>query len=194
MQVLNAAHQAEFRVREGCNPSDHVFEPVQRFKFRKNRSRGVVHAASGDFSVSVEVRENRSDFWIPVVGDGDEFGGHSGIDVHLRVAHVGDKFHTNVLHLVVHEVAGTVARVSGKNDPGGGRRFNFVHHFQRLHFQPFWNLEGDQLEVVGFDSLDQFVQFEIVPAQIHCFTTCTLRLSHGSPWSPVRPLLDESTH
>ena len=108
-----------------------------------------------------------AEFRVAVVGDVDELRGHTGIDVHLRMTHVSDQFHAHRLHLVVHEVARTVARVSGQDHLGAGFGFDGVHHFEGLHFEAFRHLKGNQTVVVGANALHQLIQFEVVAVKVH---------------------------
>ena len=121
--------------------------------------------------MGVEHGNNRGKFRVSVVSDIDELRRHSRIDVHLRMAHVSNKFHTHHFHFIMDQITRPVARISSKNNLCSRTRFNFVHHFQRLHLQSFGDLKCDKPVVVFLNTLDEFFQLKIVSVQIHQITS-----------------------
>ena len=81
-----------------------------------------------------------------------------------------NKLHTHALHLVMHKVTSTVTRISCKDYPSRGVFFDCIHHFQCLHLQTLWNLEGDKPIVILLDSLNQVIKFELMSVHVHLIT------------------------
>ena len=138
-----------------------------RFFFGQRSIAGPLEALPRSFAVGVEDGEDGLKFGIALVGHVDELRGHARIDVHLRVAHVRDQFHTHHPHLVVHQVAGTIARIGGQHHLRAGVGFDGVHHFQRLHLEPFRHLQGDETVVAVFDARHQLLELEIMTVEVH---------------------------
>ena len=83
------------------------------------------------------------------------------------MAHVRDQFNTHHPHLVVHQIAGTIARIGGQHHLRAGVGFDGVHHFQRLHLEPLGHLQGDEAVVAVFDARHQLLELEIMTVEVH---------------------------
>ena len=80
---------------------------------------------------------------------------------------MGDQFYAHQLHLVMHQIASTVAGVSGEDHLGACFSFDGVHHLEGLHLQTFRHLERNQSIVVGANPLHQLIQLKVVAIKVH---------------------------
>ena len=112
MEVLYGAHEAEPRSSKGGYSPDRIEETLLgSLLINIDLLADRLQSRLSDYAVTLEQRQDNCQLWVAVIGDGDEVRRHARVDVHLAVAHVRDQFYTHHLHLVVDEVARSVARV-----------------------------------------------------------------------------------
>ena len=119
---------------------------------------------------------------VAIVCDIDELRGHPRIDIHLGVSHVCNQFNAHPLHLVMDQVAGSIARVCSENNLGRSLMLYSIHHVQSLHLQSLRDLKRNETVVIG------------LIRSINSSSSKSCRsMSMESPQPAVQPLIDEST-